>query len=111
MKFSSALILLISTVAASATESLETREPHPIAGKGHLSNVHARSCAVREYGCEEGYCWQKCDTDGSWCWMALGRGHGDWLTCLNDKECGPDPWGMREAGCAICDSSSCGCSC
>ncbi|KAJ5040307.1 uncharacterized protein L3040_005964 [Drepanopeziza brunnea f. sp. 'multigermtubi'] len=112
MKFTKALVTLLLSTAVTSALTVEDREPHPMAGQLHnLGNVHARSCAVRDYGCEKGYCWQKCSQDGSWCWMALGRGYGDWLTCLTDAECGPDPFGMREAACSICDSSSCGCSC
>ncbi|PVH80327.1 hypothetical protein DL98DRAFT_532115 [Cadophora sp. DSE1049] len=111
MQFSTTILLLLGTALVSAEALSAVRGPHPVAGKAQLSNVHARSCAVRDYGCENGYCWQKCKADGSWCWMALLRGTGGWLTCLNDKECGPDPWGMRDASCAECDSSVCGCSC
>ena len=141
--------MLLSIALASAEALNVVRGLYPVAGKVLLSNVHARSCAVRDYGCENGYCWQKCKADGSWCWMALSKGTGDckyrrhnpsvplyhfdvsrcsslWmimgglstnlslllgLTCLSDKVCGPDPGVARDAACAICDSSVCGCSC
>lgn len=27
------------------------------------------------------------------------------MTCLNDAECGPDPFGIRDVNCVSCDSS------
>lgn len=111
MKLVTALIVLIGTAVTSAQafSAIDARAQQFLGRAFGVRNVHQRSCAVRPYGCENGYCWSKCKQDGSWCWEALDRGHGDWVHCLKDKDCGPDPF--RDSACAVCDKSSCGCSC
>ena len=112
MKLGTALIVLIGTAVTStqAFFNLDARAgQHPMGRFFAVKNVHQTGCAVREHGCENGYCWRKCDRDGAWCWMALNRGYGDWVRCLKDEECGPAPF--RDASCSICDKKVCGCSC
>lgn len=76
-----------------------------------LEDISTRGCAVRNYGCEEGFCWNKCGSKGEWCWLALARGHGDWVTCRkgHDDDCSPSIF--RDAGCGVCDKDVCGCNC
>ena len=106
MKLVTALTVLIGTAVTStqASSDLDARAGHPLGGPLAINNVHKRSCAVRPYGCEKGYCWQKCNQDGSWCWLALERGNGDWVHCVQNSDCGPDPF--RDSACAICNNSS-----
>jgi len=75
MKLITTLTILIgiSATAAIAIEPLE--------------EVHAQSCASRDWGCEDGYCWKKCGNLGEWCWQAADAGQGSWVTCENDAAC------------------------
>jgi hypothetical protein len=84
---------------------------HPLEQPLRLGGVNTRGCAVRAYGCEDGYCWDKCSSKGEWCWLALERGRGDWVTCRkgHDEDCAPTIF--RDAGCGQCDKDVCGCSC
>jgi hypothetical protein len=105
MKLITALMFLIdiAIISTQASTNLDADAGYSLGGPLAVNNVHKRSCAVRQYGCEDGYCWSKCDDSGTWCWLALSRGEGDWVTCLNDSDCGPDPF--RDAGCG----NACGC--
>lgn len=111
MKFATALIVLIGTAVTSiqASPDLNVRAEHPLAQPPAIKNVHKRSCAVRQNGCEQGYCWNQCGSGGEWCWLALQGGKGDWVTCLQDSDC--EFGEFRDAGCGICDKPNCGCSC
>jgi hypothetical protein len=71
------------------------------------SNLSKRGCASRNYGCEKGYCWIKCDaSNGRWCWLAYNGGNGDWVTCSADSQCQ-----STGASCANPERPSGGCSC
>ncbi|PSN65208.1 hypothetical protein BS50DRAFT_575275 [Corynespora cassiicola Philippines] len=82
---------------------------HPLAGLN--SGLQKRDCAIRNYGCENNWCWKKCKDDGSWCWQAWNHGSGDWVTCSAAKDCDPATDRMKTTGCGKCNDSSCGCSC
>ncbi|CAI6341360.1 unnamed protein product [Periconia digitata] len=74
-------------------------------------SLQKRSCAVRNYGCEKGYCWKKCreGKDQPWCWMAKNYGSGAWNTCGKDSECEPSKLGASD--CGVCNKGTCGCTC
>jgi hypothetical protein len=111
MKFTTGLVLIGTAVACvAATLDGDSGRVHPLEQPFKIKNVHARACASRPYGCENGYCWDKCSADGSWCWLAYNGGYGDWITCRADKDCAPHP--SRGAACGVCDDpKKCGCSC
>jgi hypothetical protein len=103
MRFTAIIASLLGT--AVTIRALE--QPHP------LADVSAQACAVRNYGCENGYCWNgQCGSKGEWCWLAKNGGSGGWLTCGSDAACAPNV--AVDAGCADCNvypAGTCGCSC
>ncbi|ORY18367.1 hypothetical protein BCR34DRAFT_554105 [Clohesyomyces aquaticus] len=88
MKFTTVFLIFFSTTMASPSSP-----PSHISGRDEsishtFINVHKRGCAVRDYGCEDGYCWRKCNPDtGGWCWLAYNGGIGAWVTCRSDANC------------------------
>ncbi|KAK8106593.1 hypothetical protein PG999_009952 [Apiospora kogelbergensis] len=61
-------------------------------------------------GCTKGYCWKKCDGQGSWCWTAgLASGQGPWITCNADRDCNA----AMACGAAVAGQAcaNCGCDC
>lgn len=101
MKFSIIYLVLIGGTTATASF-------RPNRLNAQNSDLLKRSCAVRSYGCEKGYCWRKCDEKtGAWCWLAFNGGQGNWVTCKNDVECAINP----EKSCASRDKPQGGCSC
>ncbi|ORY02857.1 hypothetical protein BCR34DRAFT_521173 [Clohesyomyces aquaticus] len=107
--------ILAVSVSASASASPESsnsniqRSGTPPGAPRALVNVHARSCASRQFGCDSGYCWRQCESGGKWCWLALSRGEGDWATCLKDSDCDWDPF--ADWACASASRPHGGCSC
>ncbi|KAH8641634.1 hypothetical protein IG631_04575 [Alternaria alternata] len=98
---------IIATLLGAAVTIQALEQPHP------LADVSAQVCAVRSYGCENGYCWNgQCGSKGEWCWLAKNGGSGGWLTCGSDAACAPNV--AVDAGCADCNvypAGTCGCSC
>jgi hypothetical protein len=109
MKLAATVPFLLSTTMASASflsENLEARGTDIVIP----STIHKRSCAVRQYGCEDGYCWQKCNqSSGAWCWLAFNGGNGGWVTCKSDADCKDRHDG--NPSCANPEKAHGGCSC
>ncbi|KAK7192443.1 hypothetical protein DPSP01_009734 [Paraphaeosphaeria sporulosa] len=88
MKLSTTLLILLDVLAVSAV-SVQAPDANEAPALHARSELHKRGCAWRQYGCEKGYCWQKCEqsSPGGWCWLAFNGGNGDWVTCSKDSDC------------------------
>lgn len=76
-----------------------------------LANVFAaQKCWTQSpYGCSKNrWCWQRCQGNGQWCWLAHKGGTGDWTSCTTAEDCIP---GVGDSDCAKGDCKACGCSC
>lgn len=113
MKFHTMLALLFTTALASSppryASPVEIDENYNVERSEALEEPILQSCATTWGGCENGYCWRRCDASGEWCWLAEGQGHGPWVTCSRDSDCAPSPF--WDVACGICDEPVCGCSC
>jgi hypothetical protein len=110
MKLAATVLVIFSATMISAISPVDDLSARDGSAVGNPSNVHKRSCASRQYGCEDGYCWQKCDQNsGAWCWLAFNGGNGDWVTCKSDSECKDRHDG--NPSCANPEKPHGGCSC
>ncbi|GKT65559.1 hypothetical protein ColTof4_03675 [Colletotrichum tofieldiae] len=86
-----------------------TCREHPLrVDSGFPPKLAARECWFGDdYGCTKGYCWEKCEGDGKWCWTAWNHGLGKWRSCSGKEDCAPnDTSACGQGGC-----DDCGCSC
>lgn len=57
-----------------------------------VADLEKRACwwGPPWFGCSDNYCWTSCGDytkDGSWCWLAINYGKGEWARCSVSSQC------------------------
>lgn len=93
-------------VAPVEGQVVERDDLFPVSGQ-----LVERACynGDKVFGCDGGFCWSKCGTQGEWCWFADNDGTGPWITCRVDNDCSKI-W-LTKRPCAKGTCKACGCGC